>query len=218
VARSSRSWRDRSARRRASSSAAPGARRRLGSRTTLPPADRPTIRAPWLDELPELQAIERAAGALFLDVGLESVAADEPATLDELSVYVADGRAWVICVDDVPAGYALVDVLDTSAHLEQLSVRPEHGRHGLGTALLQHVCRWAQDQGFGAVTLTTFTSVPWNAPFYERNGFRILSEDGLTPELRALRAREAEHGLDPALRVCMRLDLRGREVEGDPTG
>jgi GNAT superfamily N-acetyltransferase len=178
----------------------------------------PVIRAPWLDELPELQAIERAAGALFLDVGLDSVAADEPASLEALSGYVADGRAWLICVDDVPVGYALVDVMDASAHLEQLSVHPDHGRQGLGTALLHHVCRWAHEEGFGAVTLTTFSAVPWNAPYYERHGFRALSEDELTPDLRALRALEAEHGLDPALRVCMRLDLRGHDVEGDPAG
>jgi GNAT superfamily N-acetyltransferase len=174
------------------------------------------IRPPRLDELAALQDIERAAGALFLDVGLERVAADDPASIDELTAYLATGRAWAVYVDDVPVGYALVDVVDATAHLEQLSVRPEHGRQGLGAALLSHVCSWARAQGFAAVTLTTFTSVPWNAPYYERHGFRALREDELTPELRALRAAEAAHGLDPDLRVCMRLDLRGHEVEGDP--
>ena len=58
-----------------------------------------------------------------------------------------------------------------------------------------------------AVTLTTFRDVPWNAPYYERLGFRSLSETELTPELAEVRAREAEPGLDPETRVCMRLDL-----------
>ena len=166
------------------------------------------IRAPRLDELQELQAIERAAGALFVELGLDRVAADEPASVDELSEYVADGRAWAAYVDGAPVGYALVDIVDGAAHLEQLSVRPDHGRRGLGAALLDHVRRWAGERGFEAVTLTTFTSVPWNAPYYERHGFRALTEDELTPGLRALRDTEAAHGLDPARRVCMRLDLR----------
>jgi hypothetical protein len=35
----------------------------------------------------------------------------------------------------------------------------------------------------------------------------VLAEDELGPELRAKRDAETAHGLDPALRVCMRRDL-----------
>jgi hypothetical protein len=55
--------------------------------------------------------------------------------------------------------------------------------------------------------LTTFTDVPWNAPYYQRLGFRRLSDDKLTPGLRAIRAREAAIGLDRWPRCCMRRDL-----------
>jgi hypothetical protein len=57
----------------------------------------------------------------------------------------------------------------------------------------------------GACTsgLTTFASVPWNAPYYSRCGFRILDDAELAPGLRAIRQREAELGLDKWLRVCM---------------
>ena len=51
---------------------------------------------------------------------------------------------------------------------------------------------------------TTTTDVP--SPD-EHLGFRVLAEDEITPELRDLRAAEATHGLDPTIRVCMRLDL-----------
>jgi hypothetical protein len=54
--------------------------------------------------------------------------------------------------------------------------------------------------------LTTFASVPWNAPYYSRCGFRILDDAELTPGLRAIRQREAELDLDKWLRVCMRRD------------
>ena len=43
-----------------------------------------------------------------------------------------------------------------------------------------------------AVTLTTFRDVPWNAPYYERLGFRTLAADEITPGLAAIRAHEAD--------------------------
>jgi hypothetical protein len=61
--------------------------------------------------------------------------------------------------------------------------------------------------GIRALTLTTSSEVPWNAPYYERCGFRRLDEAELTPGLRAIRRREAERGLDRWPRVCMRRDL-----------
>lgn len=154
-----------------------------------------------------MRQIERAAGGIFATVGLEAVARDEPPSVAELRGYVDGGRIWVIAVGSRPAGFALVDVLDGHVHLEQLSVDPEYGRRGLGAALLEHVCAWAAQAGYTAVTLTTFEHLRWNAPFYAAHGFTALATTSLGPELRSRRDEEAEHGLDPALRVCMRRRL-----------
>lgn len=166
------------------------------------------IRAPRRDELERLRDIERAAGAVFADIGMAQVAADEPASVEALAAYADDGRAWVVTdQDDTPVGYAIVDVVDGLAHLEQLSVLPDHGRKGLGASLLEQVERWAAQEERGAVTLTTFRDVPWNAPFYAKRGYRVMTPDEIGPELGRLRMTEAAHGLDPELRVCMRRDL-----------
>ena len=61
----------------------------------------------------------------------------------------------------------------------------------------------------GHVTLTTFVDVPWNGPLYAHLGFTVMSEAEIGPELRSIQDGEAAHGLDPARRVCMRLDLSG---------
>ena len=129
--------------------------------------------------------IEWAAGTLFIDVGLADVAAHEPESVEALAEYANDGRAWVItaAADDVPVGYAIVDIVDGLAHLEQLSVLPNRGRKGLGAALLAHVCDWAASQRFDAVTLTTFTDIPWNAPFYAKHGFRVMDGAEIGREL-----------------------------------
>jgi GNAT superfamily N-acetyltransferase len=165
------------------------------------------IRAPHADELDRLRDIERAAGRLFSDAGLPDIAAHEPDSVESLAEYVDAGHAWAITEDEGIVGYAVIDIVDALAHVEQLSVHPDWGRRGLGARLLEHVCRWAGENGFAAVTLTTFTHLAWNAPFYAAHGFRALTDDELGPELLQLREEEAREGLDPALRVCMRRDL-----------
>jgi GNAT superfamily N-acetyltransferase len=164
-----------------------------------------TIRAPRPDELELLRDIERRAGAMFAAVGLADVAAHEPESREALAEYMLAERIWLVAdAHDIPVGYAIVDSVDGDAHLEQLSVVPEHGRRGLGTALVEHICMWAEMQGYAGVTLTTFEDVPWNAPFYAKHGFAPMADAEIGPQLRALCEHEAEHGLDPDQRVCMR--------------
>jgi ribosomal protein S18 acetylase RimI-like enzyme len=142
---------------------------------------------------------------------MPAIAAAEPEPLEALVAYRRAGRAWVLVPDDDPAGspvaYTLVDVVDGAAHVEQISVDPGFARRGLGRRLLDHVAAEARGEGRSAMTLTTFRDVPWNAPYYERCGFRVLAEHELGPELRTKREAEAALGLDPALRVCMRREL-----------
>lgn len=163
-----------------------------------------TIRFPDPSELEALRDIERAAGALFANIGMTDIADDEPFSIDELTGYLDGGRLWVATEADTPVGYALVDLVDDNAHLEQLSVDPRRGRRGYGAELLAHVCQWARDHGHPAVTLTTFEHVEWNAPYYARHGFEVIAEDEIGPQLHEVRDQETRHGLDPALRVVMR--------------
>jgi GNAT superfamily N-acetyltransferase len=166
------------------------------------------VRAPRPDELSRLAEIGAAAGQRFRDVDMPAVADHPPFSVEELEAWRAAGRAWVSCSDDdVPIGFCVVDIVDGAAHIEEVSVVPERNGEGHGSALLASVADWARARGMDRVTLTTFRDVPWNAPFYERRGFRTLGEDELTPGLAARRADEAAHGLDPTKRVCMALAL-----------
>lgn len=151
------------------------------------------------DDFGRLQEIELLAGRLFADVGMPEIAEHEPPTFDEL----ATAPAVLVAVDDEdrPVGYAMVVRVDGRPHLEQISVDPAAGRRGHGAALLDAVQAWA---GGEPVTLTTFTDVPWNRPYYERHGYVVVPPDEWTPALRDLVAHEATYGLDPATRVVMR--------------
>jgi GNAT superfamily N-acetyltransferase len=173
-----------------------------------------TIRPARADDGVALQEIERLAGERFREVGMGEIADNEPGSVESLAAYATAQRSWVATTDAVhadtargPVGYVLVDVVDSCAHVEQISVRPDHQGAGVGRALLDQVQAWAVETGRPALTLTTFTDVAWNRPLYEHIGFRVLADHEIGPELRSLRATETAHGLDPEVRVCMRLDL-----------
>jgi len=160
------------------------------------------IREASLTDLPILRDIERAAGAPFREVGMAAIADDEPLTIDELTAYQRAGRAWVHGTP--PVAYVLADEVDGYAHIEQISVHPGHSRRGIGRELIDHVGTWAAGRGLAGLTLTTFTDVPWNAPYYTRLGFTVVTD--LTPGLLAIRDHEAAIGLDTWPRVAMRRD------------
>lgn len=166
------------------------------------------FRVVGVEELGVLQDIERAAGQRFRDVGMPEIADDEAFPYEVLADYRRAGWAWVaVDVADRPVAYLIAELVDGNVHIEQVSVHPDHARRGVGRSLIDHIAGRATADGVPALTLTTFTEVPWNAPYYVRCGFRCLDENELTPGLRAIRQREAEHGLDRWPRVCMRRDL-----------
>jgi len=162
------------------------------------------LRTARLDDLARLRDIERAAGALFRGVDMESVAADEPPSVESLASYVRQGRAWVaVDDDDRPVAYLIADIVDGDGHISQVSVDPGHARRRLGRALIERAAAWASAHALPSLTLTTFADVPWNRPYYERLGFHVLTDDQLGHDLRRIREDEAAQGLDRWPRVAM---------------
>jgi GNAT superfamily N-acetyltransferase len=163
------------------------------------------IRTAHAADLPVLQNIETEAGLAFRDVGMDEVADDDEPAIDTLAAYVEAGHAWVACDGEAVAAYIVVEPVDDCLHIEQVSVRPAYARQAIGRSLIEHVASVAADAGYPALTLTTFRDVPWNAPYYTRLGFAVLDAPG--PDLSAIRAAEATHGLDRWPRISMRREL-----------
>lgn len=144
-------------------------------------------------ELPYLQEIEIASGEPFRDVGMPEIADDDPMSLEAL----AEHEVWVaVGAQGVPVAFIAVGDVDGATHVHQVSVHPSHAHQGIGAALIEHVTRADRP-----VTLTTFRDVPWNAPYYERLGFRPVTE--ISPGLAEIMHEETSRGLDPATRVAM---------------
>ena len=175
-------------------------------------ADSYIIRLAEPDDVRHLPSVERRAGELFRtymeETGLTPEKLDDVSDFDELEDARRRNHLWVATTaDGLPIAWAMALILDGLAHLDEIDVLPEHGRQGVGTRLLETVCQWARDAGYRKITLSTFRDVPWNRPFYEQRGFRVVDHNALLPEHRALVAGEAERGLRTDLRVMMERDL-----------
>jgi len=151
-----------------------------------------------------LPAIELAAARLLAGHAPETVL-NQTTSEETLDRARRDGHLWVALADDVPVGFAHVEVIEPDvAHLEEVDVHPEYARRGLGTRLVMQVCSWATAAGYQSVSLTTFRDVAWNMPFYARLGFEVVPAEQLSRALRALVEDERRRGLDPSRRVVMR--------------
>jgi len=146
-----------------------------------------------------LQEIEAEGDEMFSSIGIG------PFQDDDAQPHLA-AAAVVFVAGEPPIGFVTVEVVDRAAHVWQLAVLTSMQRRGVGRALLAAVCDWARDQGYKAVTLTTFRDVPWNGPFYEKLGF--FEKKRLTPGLAAIRQHERDIGDDEfGPRIAMQLDL-----------
>lgn len=154
-------------------------------------------------DLPVLPALERAAGEPFRTVGMAEIADDAPPSVEDLAVFQSAGRCWVWDDDGTVAAYVLAEEVDGFGHVEQVSLLPSYARRGWGRALIETVGEWAAERGLSGLTLTTFAEVPWNAPYYERLGFRVLADEEQGPRLREIRRTEIARGLDRWPRVAM---------------
>jgi ribosomal protein S18 acetylase RimI-like enzyme len=163
------------------------------------------VRLARLDDLQVIRDIEGSAGKLFLESEFPFIAEDEPMSIETLGEHQSQGQLRVaVDSNDKPIGFVVTRIVDGLLHLHELSIHPSHGRKGVGKRLILTVCELAKEQGKSAVTLSTFRDVPWNAPYYQRLGFRILADAELSDGLRQVRIEEAENGLPVESRVCMR--------------
>jgi GNAT superfamily N-acetyltransferase len=162
------------------------------------------ICAARIEELPMLSEIEQSAARLFLDTPYAFLVNDEPLSLDFVQQQFSAGRVWVaVDCHETVVGYAISREVDDTLYLQQIDVEPEHGRRGIGSALVKTVCAWAQQQGYAIVSLSTFRNLPWNAPFYSKMGFYPVDEAELTTGFQQIRLKELAAGLPIVERVIM---------------
>jgi ribosomal protein S18 acetylase RimI-like enzyme len=147
------------------------------------------------DEKTRIRVADAADAAAIARIHLDSRAATMPylppqqRSHDEVTTWIRDivlrrCRTWVAVRDAEIVGYAALD----GDLLDDLYLRPDLRRQGVGTLLLDEVRRHSPD----GVSLYVFQQNTGARAFYERHGFTVLdTNDG---------SRNMEHLPDMTLR------------------
>jgi len=180
-----------------------------------------TVRLAYESDIAHLAEVERLAAQRFLPY-LDQL--QIPAELLEglisrrfLRWAQVENRLWVAIPqqrETQPVGFIVVKFLPKSCFVVELSVHPDFGRQGIGSALVEACGEGAKSRGADQLTLTTFRHVPWNIPFYQKVGFKILPSAQWSEELQAIVDHETRYGFSPQHRVVMVRNLeRGQTLE-----
>lgn len=166
------------------------------------------IRLAERDEVSLLPALEEEATQRFWSIPQLRDLPDDITRLEDLLSACDLGNVWVAATSDHElVGFAYAARVDDCLHLQEVAVSQSWGRRGVGRDLVRAVADYAAGTGYGAVTLTTFREVAWNAPFYAKLGFRVLDSAAWSPGLADVVRAEERRGLPNSLRVVMRLDF-----------
>lgn len=156
-----------------------------------------------------MPALENSAGTLFRELpALAWLADGEDLPVERYRELIASGASWVaVDTGDKPVAFLAGSIEADALHIWELGVRRDLQRLGIGRALLRAAIEEARARSLTGVTLATFREVAWNAPFYERLGFKTLAGDAIDARLQRVLKADAERGLPPGARCAMRFEL-----------
>jgi len=152
------------------------------------------IRAGVIEDAALLPPIEHSASRLFLEIpDLATLPDEENLSARDHQRYIALGTEWVAENENGErVGFLAAEVVSTDLHLWEFAVRQGAQGKGIGRRMMDTAETFARARGLSSLTLTTFTDVPWNAPWYSRLGFKLDPDDA---RLAALVQAELDRGL-----------------------
>ena len=154
------------------------------------------------EDLASLEAVELLAAERFNTAKVTGGLEKRTVSRSQLRAAQAAKELWIAqAAEGKIVGFLLAEPLDENLHVAEVSVIPSHGRQGVGATLIKAAVEHAKAASYKRVTLTTFSSVPWNGPFYAKQGFRemVAAEIGVGLATRI----EQERALGLINRVAM---------------
>ena len=162
-----------------------------------------TVRLATPADVPGLPTIETSAAQAFLETPQAWCAEGDVMAAEDYYPLIEDDAVWVAEDNGVLAGFVTTEIEEDFLHVWELAVHADHQRKGAGRALLATCAQAAREAGCAYLTLSTFTNVVFNAPYYQTLGWRI--EDAPGPWLAEVLTHEVDQGFTD--RCAMRLDL-----------
>jgi len=164
-----------------------------------------TIRRARYTDVPQLGPVERSAAELFRSANLDFLL-DGP-TVDQtfLVAMINANHLWV-AVDrmDDPIGFVGGENIEGNFHIVEISVARLFQGKGVGRALMTHMIEDIRQEGYNAITLTTYRDLDWNGRWYTRMGFLEMDVESMGPDYWKIWQIEARHGFNMASRCLMR--------------
>lgn len=159
------------------------------------------IRLALPDDAPLLPRVELSAAQVFRRIdGLNWLADTTTMSVERHRQLIALSTCWVVVdADAQPHGFLSAERQGDALHIHEVSVAQSIQGQGWGRKLVETAMDYARANLLRSVTLTTFTHVPWNAPFYMRLGFQPKGDKRLADIL----ADEYAHGFEPGSRCAM---------------
>ena len=163
------------------------------------------IRLAIPDDAPLLPPVERCAAQAFRSIDELGWLADAATmTVDRHRQLIALSTCWVaVDAQARPMGFLSAERHGSDFHIYELSVKQSVQGQGWGRRLVETAMEYARLNQLACVTLTTFTQVPWNAPFYRRLGFEVTAGATLGKRLADILAQEYGCGFEPESRCAM---------------
>ncbi|HWU76321.1 MAG TPA: ribosomal protein S18-alanine N-acetyltransferase [Rhodanobacter sp.] len=155
------------------------------------------VRAMRMEDLPAVSALENISYEFPWSAGIftDCVKAGHP--------------CWVLCVDEVVAGYGILSAGAGEAHVLNVCIAPDHRGRGLGRHLLGRLLDIARWNGAQRVYLEVRPSNPLAKALYESVGFLQIG--------RRPRYYPARDGREDAIVMALELTpSRGDPAEGGP--
>lgn len=152
-----------------------------------------------------LPAIETSAAQAFRLIDeLSWLAESPPMPIERHSQLIALSTCWVaLDAENRPQGFLSAERHGSDLHIYELSVMQSMQGQGKGRRLVEAAKDYARSSRLSFVTLTTFTNVSWNAPFYSRIGFQTKVTTDLDERLAGILSEEYKHGFAPESRCAM---------------
>lgn len=152
-----------------------------------------TIRVAALSDAGALPQVEFSASRSFLIIpDLAGLPDGDDMSVEAHQRYISQGTEWVAVNErQEPVGFLASEIINRDLHLWELAVRKDLQNRGIGRQLVCAAEIFAQKRRLESLTLTTFSHVPWNAPWYSRMGFKLSVGD---ERLAALIRAETERG------------------------
>lgn len=156
------------------------------------------------DDAASFYEVEEDAGALLAEhPSLADIPLPPSRSASDYKVMIEARQCLVATSKDQVIGIAAARRYGQELHLHELSVIRGFQRQGIGATLLNALKIDARNSGIRAITLHTFREIPWNAPFYEREGFVIIDNLDAYPRLAKGQQAAVDVGLPREMRCAM---------------